>query len=55
MLVERDADEAEVGGKLQRARARGWDAVDQDWLKQCLLRQRVLPADGFPVRTRRKR
>ena len=47
VLVEKDADEAAVRTRLERARAREVIAISQDWAKHCLLQQRVLPPTDF--------
>jgi hypothetical protein len=55
VLVEKDADEAAVRTRLERARAREVIAISQDWAKHCLLQQRVLPPTDFIFKPSSKR
>ena len=49
VLVKRGAVLAAAEhGLLRRARQRGLPVASQDWLEQCLLAQRVLPAQAYP-------
>ena len=48
-VVEKDAEEeAAVTGPLERARARGVPAASQDWLRNCLLQQKLLELTDHP-------
>lgn len=38
-----------AGGLLLRARERGVPLVTSDWVKQCLVQQRLLPLAGYPL------
>ena len=49
VLVKRRAKlSAAEDGLLNRARQRGMPISSQDWLEQCLLTQRALPAQSYP-------
>ena len=49
VLVKRRAKlSAAEDGLLNRARQRGMPVSSQDWLEQCLLTQRALPAQSYP-------
>ena len=49
LVVEKDAERARVAGPLERASARRVLTASQDWVKHCLLEQRVLEPRRFPV------
>lgn len=52
VLVEKDTDRARAAAPLERASSREVPSASQDWVKHCLLEQRILEPRRFPPTTK---